>query len=347
MTIRVAHISDLHIARSPGTDPEGEIAYFEVFVKRALPVAASVVVIGYLARPRVREAVLELLESARDRVGEVDRVKFAAVVGGLTAAGAALAYAYRRELMHLWLSLRRDNGRVRERLLRDLATRAVDHVVISGDMTNVASPDEFKHAREFVDELRGATRGVGITLVPGNHDVQDSHPQDGVPDLGLFNEEFGDLFNAGVLYPNLQQVGPLTIVGLNSCTLGEGFGIRGCIGDRQREKLDALLMRAEGGPKALVLHHHMRRRSPLDRSLPPLDDADELLDIARERGVRLVFHGHKHTLYEDETTDIPLVCAGSTTLGGGGWRSRPGYRVFGIENSGDLGQVPEVIRLDG
>jgi len=346
MPIRLAHISDLHIACPPDSDPEGEVAYFEALAKRALPVAVATAVITALAHPRTREAVLDGLNSARGRVAEIDRTKIGLILAGLGAAGVTLAIVYRRKLMQLWLSLRGANQRVRARLLEDLANRSVDHVVISGDMTNVASRDEFNHARAFVHELQGAARGASITLVPGNHDVGDSHPRDGVPDLGLFHETFGDWLGPGHRYPHLQQVERLSIVGLNSCTPGKGFGTRGRIGAQQLGEVDRLLASADPGPRVLVLHHHLRRRTLIDPGMPPLDDASDLLDLAGRLDVCLVLHGHQHTLYEDEKSPLPLVCAGSTTLGGGGRKSKPGYRIFEIGDDGALASKPDVIRLE-
>ena len=133
---------------------------------------------------------------------------------------------------------------------------------------------------------------------------------------------------------------------MNSCTPGKGFGTRGCIGQEQLAELEVLLAGAESGPRVLVLHHHLRRRGRLDPGMPPLDDASELLDIARRHDVRLILHGHQHTLYRDEDASLPMACAGSTTLGGERRRSRPGYRIFELEDDGGVPAIPEVIGLD-
>ena len=345
MTVRVAHLSDLHIARPPDSDAESEITYFEAFITRALPAALAGGLLASLAHPRTREALLDLMAEARDKAEEIDWGKVALVLAGVGAVGAAVGFIYRRKLMQFFLSMRKDNHVVRDRLLRDLSTRRIDHLVISGDLTNVASPEEFRHARAFVDELSEATGGAGIALVPGNHDVQDSEPLDGKPDLGLFNQTFGDLIGPEPRFPHVGRVGPLCIVGLNSCTSGEGFGTRGRIGESQRSRLERALQGLDRGPKALVLHHHLRKRKLFEPGMPPLEDAAELLDLSRSHDVRIVFHGHQHTLYSDEEARLPLMCAGSTTLGSGGWRTRPEYRVFSFDDGGTLGEAPEVIEL--
>ncbi len=60
---------------------------------------------------------------------------------------------YRRELL--------------DAVLAEAAARA-DHVVVTGDITNLSLEPEFEAARSL---LAGVARAVEVSVVPGNHDV--------------------------------------------------------------------------------------------------------------------------------------------------------------------------------
>src|SRR5689334_14244879 len=66
--------------------------------------------------------------------------------------------------------LRRGRVHRREYLERVLegATEAADHLVVTGDITNLALESEYGEARELLD--RAAAR-CETTVVPGNHDI--------------------------------------------------------------------------------------------------------------------------------------------------------------------------------
>jgi metallophosphoesterase superfamily enzyme len=62
-------------------------------------------------------------------------------------------------------------GRVYRRDLLDVvfaAAARADHVVVTGDITNLSLEHEYDAARALLDEL---SRSVEVTVVPGNHDV--------------------------------------------------------------------------------------------------------------------------------------------------------------------------------
>ncbi|RYE89519.1 MAG: metallophosphoesterase, partial [Myxococcales bacterium] len=55
-------------------------------------------------------------------------------------------------------------------LSRELRRLGVDHVAVTGDLTNLALEDEFAAARQLLDEDLGMPADR-VTVVPGNHDV--------------------------------------------------------------------------------------------------------------------------------------------------------------------------------
>src|SRR5262249_47097403 len=69
-------------------------------------------------------------------------------------------------------------------MVSDLNASGVDHVLCTGDVTNLALRREFEFARARFDRL--ALGPLGVTVIPGNHDA---YVAEGVP---LFAELFGE-----------------------------------------------------------------------------------------------------------------------------------------------------------
>src|ERR1700749_2933329 len=63
-------------------------------------------------------------------------------------------------------------GHVRA-VAREVARANVDHVVITGDLTNLALEEEFTAVRRLIDEELGLDASK-VTIVPGNHDLYTS-----------------------------------------------------------------------------------------------------------------------------------------------------------------------------
>ena len=67
------------------------------------------------------------------------------------------------------LVLRRGRVHRREFLLEVLVAAAcADHVVVTGDITNLALESEYEEARRLLDDVAPS---VEVTVVPGNHDI--------------------------------------------------------------------------------------------------------------------------------------------------------------------------------
>src|SRR3546814_18519976 len=86
-------------------------------------------------------------------------------VPGFRALASKRAFGYLS-----WRSHRKaiHDGPVLPTLAADLRSAAPDHVAITGDITNIALPEEFTRAREW---LNGLGEPSVVTVVPGNHDA--------------------------------------------------------------------------------------------------------------------------------------------------------------------------------
>mgnify|MGYP002651712615 CR=1 FL=1 len=159
----------------------------------------------------------------------------------------------------------------------------VDVVVVSGDLTQRATRQQFALAHDFVC-------GLGVderVVLAGNHD------------LPLFAwwlrwgrayQRFASQFGAQ-LEPQ-RQVGPFWIVGVN--TTRPWRHERGSLSSAQIEHVALLLARAPPGAWRIVASHHpLVARDAEDRDHRP-HRADEAVERWRIAGAQMLLSGHVH-----------------------------------------------------
>ena len=204
---------------------------------------------------------------------------------------------------NLWLQRGRAYRRELLRAVLDASADA-DHVVVTGDITNLALESEYEAARELLDEL---ARRVEVTVVPGNHDIYlpaIHRTRRFVHHFGHFlrsdlprqaNEQaHGQAAGAG---PCVKLRGPLALIALSSAVPRPPFVSAGYLGGEQIEALQALLAHPEVARRlpVLLLHH-----PPVDGRPWLLRMRDGLVDAARLRRALaglargLVLYGHTH-----------------------------------------------------
>jgi 3',5'-cyclic AMP phosphodiesterase CpdA len=175
-----------------------------------------------------------------------------------------------------------------------------DHVVVTGDVTNLSLEREFEEARDLLDEL---ARAVEVTVVPGNHDAYLSS----VHAERRFSRHFGVFLRSDLPalagddpedpFPSVKLRGPVAIVALSSAIPRPPFVASGRVGAAQLAALTAILAHPEVARRTpVVLVHH-----------PPVDDRsrlrvlrDGLVDAAALRAALAplprgaVLFGHLH-----------------------------------------------------
>jgi 3',5'-cyclic AMP phosphodiesterase CpdA len=214
-------------------------------------------------------------------------------------------------------------------LRRDLAARGFDHLVFSGDATTLA----------FESEMKLAAEALGVTdpalppglAVPGNHDYYTRF----VERIGLFESYFAK-WQTGLRvddkpYPFAQQVGPMWLIGVNSCTANRmTWDATGRIGEAQLDRLRALSAKLPPGPRILVTHYPLRNaKGKVEVRTHRLRDHTEALAAATECGISLWLHGHLHRpffLPAAGDRPFPVVCGGSASQ-----TRRWGYHDYTIE----------------
>ncbi len=193
-----------------------------------------------------------------------------------------------------------------------------DFVVVSGDLTQRAKPEQFRQARAFVDRIP-----VPSLVVPGNHDV---------PLYRVWQRIF-DPYGAYKKYfsPELEPVyrdDEMLVVGINTAF---GWTIKdGRITLRRLLEVEKILRSVPDEVcKVVVAHHHL---------IPPpnfgtqrvLANAYEAMDLFSSASVDLILSGHLHQAYIGNSEEfypkgrppVVILHSGTTTSN----RGRAGER---------------------
>ena len=193
-----------------------------------------------------------------------------------------------------WRRRRRHHHRpeVLDALLADIHSQDPDHVVITGDLTHIGLPDEFRQARTWLEKL-GAPESV--TVIPGNHDTYVSEE---------WSRTFGQITEylrsdaaldwSADDYPSVRVREPWAIVGLSSAIPTAPFLATGRLGKRQRVRLAQVLheLQARDLLRLILIHH-----APLpgvDKMRRCLVDGRETLSVLLAGRPHLILHGHGH-----------------------------------------------------
>jgi 3',5'-cyclic AMP phosphodiesterase CpdA len=241
-----------------------------------------------------------------------------------------------------WLSWRARRGKthcpeVLEALLHDLSAMAVDQIVVTGDLTNVACEHEFQQAQAWLERLGPPER---VSIVPGNHDAYVEIPRSRSWDRWsayLASDEGA----APAGFPTLRVRGSLALVGVCSARPSAPLMATGRLGAEQLERLDKLLAGLAESPlcRVVLIHHPIidgaasRRRA--------LTDAAALRGVLARSGADLVLHGHGHRTMFGEIPGphgpIPVVGVRSASDIGHKPHKRAQYHLYEIEPRASAG----------
>jgi len=208
-----------------------------------------------------------------------------------------------------WRHRRRREHRsdVLDALRADLHAKHLDHIAITGDLTHIGLPREFRQAADWLAKL-GAPRDV--TVVPGNHDAYVREPwkdtfaqwslymlgddRGGAPNRDVDDAAAARANDPSAMFPTLRIRQHVALIGLSTALPSAPFFATGRLGERQLERLDRLLVEtgAAGLFRIVLLHHPPGRHTVRWRK--SLRDGAALRDILTRRGAELTLHGHAH-----------------------------------------------------
>ena len=247
-----------------------------------------------------------------------------------------LSWIRRRQAVH--------RPEVLDALAKDLASQAPDHVVITGDLTNIALIEEFSRVETWLRRLGEPDR---ISVIPGNHDAYVAVPwatslakwQDfmtsesvggGTPAVPSGPESF----------PFVRFRGPAAILGLSTAQPTPLFCAHGTLGSAQLGRLHALLRQLgqDGWCRIVLLHHPPNPNGIAWRKR--LVDAEPFRQVIADSGAELILHGHDHTFGEARITagraQVPVFGVPSASAAQSGKKPQAHYQLYRISgNAGD------------
>jgi 3',5'-cyclic AMP phosphodiesterase CpdA len=211
-------------------------------------------------------------------------------------------------------------------MVSDLNASGVDHVLCTGDVTNLALRREFEFARARFDRL--ALGPLGVTVIPGNHDA---YVAEGVP---LFAELFGEfhasdpgwawqpdealrpggrtasIYDTGAVgddddlhWPIVRIRGELALIGTSTSRATPWFTAYGRLGAGQLARLRRVLVDPRlAGKVRVVAIHHPPAGPRAESRIRGLRDHAAFAAVIAEAGADLIVHGHEH---RDMTESLP------------------------------------------
>lgn len=249
-------------------------------------------------------------------------------------------------LASLWTA-RRDAHSIPilESLVEELTRKEVDHVLVTGDITNLALESEFARAREVLAPLANYEK---MSIVPGNHDVYTR----GAHRAHRFESYFGDLMWTGAVpppafrYPWYKNVDGVHVVGMSSAVPTLPLLATGRVGQEQLERLEALAATHDfhSGFTIGMVHHNLHDRSLRKNLMHGLEDRHAVIRKCADLGVDLLLHGHTHVAHRFQHQQMWIVGCGSSTWTGPHPDRLARYNIYHVQD-GRLDQV-EMHRYD-
>ncbi|MBK1842677.1 metallophosphoesterase [Azospirillum sp. YIM B02556] len=218
-------------------------------------------------------------------------------------------------------------------LMADVAAHAPDHVAVTGDLTNIALPDEFEQARSWLAQAGPPNR---VTVVPGNHDATVAVLWES--GLGRWQPWMsGDAPAEG--FPFVRVRGPVAFVGVSTAVPSPPLLAIGSVGARQAARLEAILAELDrrGLFRVVLMHHPPLRIGRSERKA--LTDRRRVQDVLARAGAELVLHGHHHRDHiaslPGPGNPIPLFGVASASAAPSGRADPARWIQFTVERRGD------------
>jgi 3',5'-cyclic AMP phosphodiesterase CpdA len=231
---------------------------------------------------------------------------------------------------------------VLDAIVADIKTQRPQHVAVTGDLVNIALPQEFALARQW---LQSVGPPQDVTLVPGNHDAY-------VPSTRhLYLRTWGDYLRADdaatVSFPFVRRRGPVALIGVSTAVPTAPLLATGKLGLQQLHALShTLASLADDCFRVLLIHHPLKSSRPA--RYKRLIDADAALDIIKARGVDLVLHGHDHrhslNWVEGPNGRIPSLGVPSASAVAHGRSEPASYNLLRIARDGSRWRCEVTVR---
>ena len=252
--------------------------------------------------------------------------------------------------INLWAGRSKIHSKdVAECAIRTIKKQGCDHLIVTGDLTNLALSSEFHTVKHMLNRFFADSE---MTVVPGNHDFYTAESA-----VSRRFEQFiypvmpGNLsLDFSETWPFVRVMSDIAVIGLNSAQPRPWFVAAGRLGKDQLDRLVTTLEHPEVANrfKIVALHHHLFQvlRSP-GEMFRHLDDRRDFLNICLEHQVGLIVHGHNHDYTLRRVNDLVISEAGSCSVCKFKKDNRAGkFNIYTIEE-GKLRQIETWRYVDG
>ena len=217
---------------------------------------------------------------------------------------------------------------VLEAAIAGLVADPVDHVVITGDLSNLALESEFERARALIAPLGGYDR---LSVIPGNHDIYTR----GSARSKRFEGYFGDLMWSGGAdrtFPWFKDLGEVKLIGFNSAFPTAPLMAVGGVDDAQLDRLRGLASSGAlgGGCACALVHHNLHPRGWRKDRMHGLQNRDALIGACADAGVSVILHGHTHKAHRFDRDGVTIIGCGSSTWSDPAPAHMARYNVYDI-----------------
>lgn len=225
-------------------------------------------------------------------------------------------------------------------LVGDLKAQKTDLTLITGDIVNIALPDEFSAAKAWMEKNFTQEEAA---FVPGNHDTYiEMDWADGIGVLSPYMT--GERMDGAAArpakgfddFPYIRRAGNVAAVMVNSSPSTAPGMATGRLGPEQIDRIGEMLKRLgdDGCFRIVALHHPAVKGATFARK--SLLDQPAFEECIKAYGAELIIHGHMHNpvIMKVDTPrgPVPVVGAGSASHPSAAGHYRPAqYNLYHIE----------------
>ena len=251
--------------------------------------------------------------------------------------------------LHICLKYKRGNLSLIKRLIKKISNSDVDHLIITGDISDNSREEDFVCFRNLLkeNELLQSNR---TSIVIGNHDifggVQTASDIVEFPSkctrvdfkdrirkfITYFEELFDNVYSPSdkSFFPYVKDLGDAAIIAINSVDkyskIRNPFASNGYVTKEQMGDIQKIfdLEWVTNKIKLIAIHHHFYKNnisskssehavwSRLENFTMKLRRKKRLIKLFKNNNVDLVFHGHSHEVKEYSRHGIKFLNAGGS-----------------------------------
>ena len=187
-----------------------------------------------------------------------------------------------------------------EKLFNDINKQKFDHIIITGDFTNLALPSEFKKAKELLEMLGDHSK---ISIVPGNHDsytrkafrkkyFQKYFDKWLINDLKVEKNKKSDK-----KFPYVRLLDDnIAVIGFNTSITSCCFCSAGKISNYQIKEFEKMMESSQlkDRYKIVLIHQDLKKVSKFEEWSSGIRDRKKIVKLFSKHKIDLVLHGHRH-----------------------------------------------------